>query len=155
MVPHSWIIECLEIFGIARNVEQFIHRSMVQWKTELTSCGERLGHVHIRRGIFQGDSLSSLLFVLCLIPLSLVLRKVKSAYEFKDRRRKINHLSFMDDLKLYGKSDSQIDSLVKTVHLFSKDIGMEFGVKKCGVLILKRGKVVDYEGVLLPDGEQM
>ena len=120
MVPHSWIIECLEIFGIARNVEQFIRRSMAQWKTELTSCGERLSHVHIRRGIFQGDSLSPLLFVLCLIPLSLVLRKVKSAYEFKDRRRKINHLLFMDDLKLYGKSDSQIDSLVKTVHLFSK-----------------------------------
>ena len=108
MVPHSWIIECLEIFGIARNVEQFIRRSMAQWKTELTSCGERLGHVHVRRGIFQGDSLSALLFVLCLIPLSLALRKVKSAYEFKDRRRKINHLSFMDDLKIYGKSDSQI-----------------------------------------------
>ena len=52
MVPHSWIIECLEIFGIARNVEQFIRWSMAQWKTELTSCGERLGHVHIRRGIF-------------------------------------------------------------------------------------------------------
>ena len=155
MVPHSWIIECLEIFGIARNVERFIHRSMAQWKTELTSCGESLGHVDIRRGIFQGDSLSPLLFVLCLIPLSLILRKVKAAYEFKERGRKINHLLFMDDLKLYGKSDTQIDSLVKTVHLFSKDIGMEFGVKKCGVSILKRGKVVDYEGVLLPDGELM
>ena len=82
MVPHSWIIEFLEIFDIARNVEQFIRRSMAQWKTELTSCGERLGHVHIRRRIFQGDSLSALLFVLCLIPLSLALRKVKSAYEF-------------------------------------------------------------------------
>ena len=61
----------------------------------------------------------------------------------------------MDDLKRYGKSDTQIDSLVKTVYLFSKDIGMEFGIKKCGVLILKRGKVVDYEGVFLPDGELM
>ena len=67
--------------------------------------------------------------MICLIPLSLVLRKVKAAYEFKDKRRKINHLLFMDDLKLYGKSDTQIDSLVKIVHLFSKDIGMEFGVK--------------------------
>ena len=68
MVPYSWIIECLEIFGVARNVEQFTRRSISQWKTELTSCGESLGYVQIRRGIFQ--------FVLCLIPLSLVLRKV-------------------------------------------------------------------------------
>ena len=62
--------------------------------------------------------------MLCLISLSLVLSEVKSAYEFKYRRRKIKHLLFMDHLKLYGKSDSQIDSLVKTVHLFSKDIGI-------------------------------
>ena len=28
MVPHSWIVECLEIFGIATNVRQFLLRSM-------------------------------------------------------------------------------------------------------------------------------
>ena len=43
----------------------------------------------------------------------------------------------MDDLKLFGKSYQQIDSLVQTIHTFSTDIGMEFGIKKCGVLILK------------------
>ena len=58
MIPHSWITECLEMFGIAKNVERFISHSMSQWKTELTSCGERLGQVEIRRGIFQGDSQS-------------------------------------------------------------------------------------------------
>ena len=31
---------------------------MVNWKTELTSCEETLGLVDIRRGIFQGGSLS-------------------------------------------------------------------------------------------------
>jgi len=28
MVPHSWIIECLEIFGIAENVKKFLTDSM-------------------------------------------------------------------------------------------------------------------------------
>ena len=46
----------------------------------------------------------------------------------------------MDDLKHFGKSYEQIDSLVPTVRTFSIDIGMEFGIKKCGVLVLKRGK---------------
>ena len=59
----------------------------------------------------------------------------------------------MDDLILYGKSEVQIDSLVKTIQLVSTDIGMEFGIKKCGVLILKRGKVVECEGIVLPSGE--
>ena len=58
-------------------------------------------------------------------------------------------------LKLFGKSYEQIDSLVQTVHTFSTDIGMEFGIKKCGVLILKRGKIVKMEGAVLPDWQVM
>ena len=61
-----------------------------------------LGEVNIKRGIFQGDSFSSLVFVLVLIPLSLILRKAKAAYEFSRSKVKINHLLFMDDLKLYS-----------------------------------------------------
>ena len=76
-------------------VKTFIERSMESWKTELTSSGESLGQENIRRGIFQGDSLSPLLFVICMIPLSLVLRKVKAGYEFRGKQLKINHLLFM------------------------------------------------------------
>ena len=114
---------------------------------ELTSSGESLGQVNIRRGIFQRDSLSPLLFVICMIPLSLVLRKVKAGYEFRGKQLKINHLQFMDDLKLFGKNEKQIDSLVKTVHVFTKDIGMEFGIKKCGMFVMKKGKIVESDGI--------
>ena len=155
MIPHSWILECLDIFGVARNVKQFITDSMSKWKVELTSMGESLGDVSIKRGIFQGDSLSPLLFVLCMVPLTLILRKTKACYKWGNKEFKINHLLFMDDLKLFGKDLDQIDSLVQTVHIFSTDIGMEFGLKKCGVLIMKRGKLVKLEGVTLPDGHVM
>ena len=69
----SWIVECLKMFGIAANVKQFLLSSMEGWKTELTSCGQTIGGVDINMGIFQGDSLSPLLFVLCMVPLSFVL----------------------------------------------------------------------------------
>ena len=88
MVPHSWIVECMEIFGIAENVKEFLTGSMSNWKTKLTSSGEYLGTVNVKRGIFQGDSLSPLLFVLCMIPLSLILRKVTAGYEFKGKELK-------------------------------------------------------------------
>ena len=32
---------------------------------------------------------------------------------------------------------------------------MEFGIKKCGMLVLKRGTVVSSEGVEMPDGERI
>ena len=61
----------------------------------------------------------------------------------------------MDDLKLYAKDESQVSSLVDTVYAFSTDIKMEFGLKKCGILILKRGKVKQMDGLVLPSGDVM
>ena len=76
MILHSWIRKCMEVFKVADNVREFIGKNMYKWETELQAGNERLGKVEIKRGIFQGDSLSPLLFVLTLIPLSLILKKV-------------------------------------------------------------------------------
>ena len=68
----------------------------------------------------------------------------------------------MDYLKLYAKSEEQINErtenlweLVRTGYLFSTDIGMEFRIKKCGILTMRGGKVVKTEQIKLPDGEVM
>ena len=63
----------------------------------------------------------------------------------------------MDYVKLFAKSYDQIDSLVNTVYTFREDIRMEFGIKKCGVLVLKRGKVdkAKSRGLNLPNGKLM
>ena len=44
--------------------------------------------------------------------------------------------------EVYGKDKAEIESLVSTVQLISQDIGMEYGIKKCGVVVLKQGKCV-------------
>ena len=117
----------------------------------LCSGKSEFGEVEIKRGIFQGDSLSPLLFVLALIPLSLILRKAKAAYEFSQSKEKINHLLFMDDLKLYSRSEKGLDSLVLTVCVFSEDIGMVFGIEKCAALVMEKGKIGKSVGIELPD----
>ena len=111
MVPRLLIIECLALFGVAENIKSFLVNSMEKWKVMLCSRNSELGEVEIKRGIFQGDFLSPLLFVLTLIPLSLILRKARAGYEFSVSREKINHLLFMDDLKLYCRNETGLDSL--------------------------------------------
>ena len=127
MVPHSWIEKCMNKFGVAVNFRSFISKSMKYWNTELNSGQSRLRNVKIKRGIFQGNSLSPLLFVMTMIPLTLMLRKTNIFYEVRKKGQRINHLLFMDDLKLFAKNVDQIDSLENTVKLFSDDIKMEFG----------------------------
>jgi len=46
---------------------------MCNWSTLLTVNGVSLGKIAIKCGIFQGDSLSPLLFIMSLAPFSMIL----------------------------------------------------------------------------------
>ena len=80
-----------------------------------------------------------------MIPLTLVLRKSTTGYDLEKDLRLNNFL--MDELKLPGNSEDQIDSLVQTVKLLSDDIRMEFVLKKCIVLSSDRGMKLSPVGV--------
>ena len=154
MVSHRWMIEAMKMVGIADNIVNLFENSKETWGTELITCNEGLGEVDIWRGIFQGDSFSPLPFVVVLIPLLIILNETDLGY-VTSRNQKLNHLLFMDDLKLYARSERELDSLIQTVRIFSDDVGMLFGLDKCAVLVLKRGKTVRTEGIELPDGKHM
>ena len=47
----------------------------------------------------------------------------------------------------------ELDSLLLTIHIFSKDIGMEFGIKKGTMLVIEKAKIVKSVGIDLPDGK--
>ena len=76
--------------------------------------------IQIRRGIFQGDSLSPLLFCIALIPLTNELNRADCGYQVHRTERKIRHLLYMDDLKLLGRNESELKNEIKIVQTISK-----------------------------------
>lgn len=92
---------------------------MAQWKTKLivqASDGTmETNAISIKKGIFQGDSLSPLLFCIALIPLTSMLRTMKIGYKLRNDRRLVNHLLFMDDLKLFANNENNINILIEKV----------------------------------------
>ena len=74
MVPHSWIINSLKMYKISDEVINIIDKTMKTWRVELTTGG-RLAEAKIQRGIFLGDALSPLLFIIAMMPLNHILRK--------------------------------------------------------------------------------
>ena len=70
---------------------------MRQWKTNVVLVHENesgvleTGPISIKREIFQGDSLSPLLFTMSLNPVSQELQKTGYGYQL-DKQTKINHL---------------------------------------------------------------
>ena len=83
VVSHSWIAKCLDVFGGADGVKTLLVNSWDKWRVMLYSGNMELGEFEIRRGIFQEDSLSPLVFVLGLIQLVLILKLFLSCQKVK------------------------------------------------------------------------
>jgi hypothetical protein len=125
---------------------------MSDWRTRMCVHTENklieMEEIEIECGIFQGDSLSPLLFCICLIPLTEQLNRLNLGYEEHTTKTKISHLLYMDDLKLLGKSE-ELQRQIQTVTTFSDDIHMEFGLDKCAKIIFKKGKLVHSQNLVV------
>nr|XP_018896013.1 PREDICTED: uncharacterized protein LOC109029817 [Bemisia tabaci] len=147
-IPHSWLLEVLEIYGINPKFIQFLAQTMRSWKTELclNTPGQQLkiGTIDIRRGIFQGDSLSRLWFCLALSPLTKLLGRLRVGCNYGDCN--ISHLWYMDDLKLFSSQKENLHSMLNIVGEFSSDIQMKFGLDKCKISSIVKGVWSAHEG---------
>ena len=95
------------------------------------------------RGIFQGDSLSVLLFILAVNPLSFLLNKLKG-YKMgssSNRNTNIIHSFFVDTLKLYASNLQEATNLLDLFTTFSNHIRMKFGDSKCAYLKIEEGLI--------------
>ena len=103
MVPQSWIINSLKMYKTSHEIINFIEKNMKNWRVELTAGAKSLAETKIQRGMFQGDALSLLLFIIAMMPLNPILRKCTAEYKLSRSQEKINHLMYMDDIKLFAK----------------------------------------------------
>ena len=69
-----------------------------------------------------------------------ILRKCTEGYKLTKPREKINRLKYIDDIKLFEKNKKELETLIQTIRIYSQDTGMEFGIEKCAMLIMKNRK---------------
>jgi hypothetical protein len=151
-VPHSWLIKILKIYKINLDLINFLSHVMTFWRTTLNlsinNTKLKSEPIQIKRGIYQGDSLSPLWFCLAINPLTNLLNS--TGYGFNIRLNnttlsKLNHLLYMDDIKLYASKKNHILSLLTITENFSNDIGMSFGIDKCKTQSIYRGHYENLE----------
>ena len=61
----------------------------------------------------------------------------------------------MDDIKLFAKNEEELASLIHAVRIYSHDIGMEFGIEKCAIFVMKSGKRHMTDGMELPNHDKI
>ena len=114
------------MYKILDEVINFIKKTMKTYREELTAGGRRLAEAKIQRDIFQGYALSPLPFIIAMMPLNHILRKCTAGYKLSRSQEKINHLMYMDDIKLFAKNEKELETLIYAVRIYCQDIGTEF-----------------------------
>lgn len=144
------------MYGITEPIISLLEHLMKTWRTQLVvntaESSFKTAEIKVKRGIFQGDTLSPLWFCLALNPLSQLLRNQIYGYTVhKARNIKINHRLYIDDLKLYAANEEQLKKQLRIVASFSESIGMKMGVDKCAVVHVKRGRIQEGAGQRVMD----
>ena len=121
----------------------------------MTAGGKSLTETKIQRGVFQGNALSPLLFIIALMLLGYILRKCIAGYKLSRSQEKINHLMYMDGLKLFARNEKELETLIHAVRISYQDIEMEFGIEKCVMLVMKSGKRHMTDGMELPNRDKI
>ena len=125
------------MYKISDEVINFIEKT---WRVGLTAGGRNLAEAKIQRGIFQGYAQSSLLFIIAMMPLNHILRKCTAGYKLCRSQEKINQLMYINYIKLFAKKENELETVIPAVRIYNQDIGREFDIEKCAMLVMKSGK---------------
>ena len=53
------------------------------------------------------------------------------------------------------KNEKELETLIHTIRIYSQDVGMEFGIEKCAMLVMKRSKRHGTDGMELPNQDKI
>lgn len=129
-LPHSWIVESLRLAKVPTSITHAVMQLMRKWRirVHLNGASETIktNSIEYQRGILQGGSLSLILFVQSVNPLSF-LPKRHDGYKIGSRSgHNISHLFFVDYRKLYAQNIENAKKMLEEATVFSKDSGMTF-----------------------------
>ena len=101
------------MYKISEKFIKFITEAMKNWWWELTAGRKALAENRILKRIIQEDALSTLQFVIAMMPLSHILRKRTGGNKFIKSQEQINQLMYIDDSKLFAKNEKNGNSNTK------------------------------------------
>ena len=68
-----------------------------------------------------------MLFVIVMMTINHIL--TNCIYKLHKSKEKINHLMYMDDIKLFSKKEKELEILMQAVTIYREDTEMKFGIE--------------------------
>ncbi|KAK6149255.1 hypothetical protein DH2020_016780 [Rehmannia glutinosa] len=139
-VEWSFLIQVLAAFGFPSQFISLITTCISTSSFSSLLNGQQFGSLNPTRGIWQGDPLSSHLFILCLEVFSLILQDLQATgaihgIAVNKNAPTISHLFFADDTLLFGHATVQeATTLQFAIGLYESASGQRINREKSGIL---------------------
>lgn len=128
-VQHWTIMSILSKLNVhksfIKSIEYILSNSRTVFKTEAGLTNP----VSLKRGVKQGDSISSLLFFIYMLPLQFTLKKNKSPSD----SFYINHICYADDLLIFASDHKSIISYFNIVQAYCIQTHLQINEKKSAI----------------------
>lgn len=111
-VEWSYLSVVLCKMGFDTNAVSLIMKCVTSARYEITHAGREFGNIILKRGLRQGDPLSSYLFLVCIEGFTSLIKKYESrrllrGIQVARKAPRISHMFFADDCFIYCKVDKE------------------------------------------------
>lgn len=139
-VPHDSIKRALKKNGCPCEFIDLIDDQYTNITTRISYGKENSKEIHLKRGVKQGDPMSSILFNLVIDELFEILGD-RFGYEIEGVGN-VNSRAFADDIALFSGTEIGMKELLRLTEEFLIARGLEINAKKCiAICLRKAGKV--------------
>ena len=139
-VPHDLIQLTLKRFHIPSEVEKYITSLYSNISGTVVTKSWRSEPFHFRKGVYQGDPLSPIIFLIAFNPILEVLQNMKQKGYMLNKDTKIICTPFADDFNLITTHKKMHQNLMDVIHSNTTRMGLKLKPSKCRTFSIVSGK---------------
>ena len=139
-VSHDLIPICLDRMKIPVNVRDYIVSLYGNLKGKIRTSDWISEEFRFRKGVFQGDPLSPIIFLICFNPIIEELKKYEASDGYNLDGMNFITLPFADDFNLITRDIRKHRKLMARLHELTSSMGLKLKPRKCRSLSVKAGK---------------
>jgi hypothetical protein len=162
-VSHEYIRWVLKAIGVNDKLRAIIENLMSHWRLTFEGFEDgrrsRSSPLQVLNGVLQGDTLSPLLFCLCIAALSYHLNNTLDAFvsshgsidgEPTNDSLVLSHIYYMDDLVIYSRDPSALQQAILDVEVLSRCMGLTLNCRKSALYHIRSNVAPSQELARIP-----
>ena len=130
-VSHVQLRRLVNSLPVHVEVRNLIKNMMIKWAVIIEVGKTKIPAIRVKRGVYQGDSMSSLLFILST---AYIINSIKTNFEItKAAKGKQQIMTYMDGIKVHAPNKKAADLITEKLKKTAADLSLALNIQKCEI----------------------